>query len=260
MKTSRPARFWPAATMPNSAACLMALVVSAPALARPMILAFDACACSRNEEKVLGREGMAHLAHHLAAVLHDDRLGVALERVTEGIVGRQEEPAVAARLHDGLAGPVGQCPGVVGPMDRVGRAVLAGDVGRGAAGDQQDLVLLLRDLVDGQHHGRSRHVDDHVDLVDVEPLARHVGADIRLVLVIGRHDLDLVVALIGLAEILDGLACRPDRALAGQVGIGAGPVVQHPDLDDAVAILGLRRRCAQPERHNRRRAPKSIPH
>ena len=33
--------------VPNSAACLMALVVSAPALARPMIFAFDDCACSR---------------------------------------------------------------------------------------------------------------------------------------------------------------------------------------------------------------------
>ena len=38
-------------TMPNSAACLIELIVSPPALARPMILAFEACACSRKEEK-----------------------------------------------------------------------------------------------------------------------------------------------------------------------------------------------------------------
>ncbi len=37
--------------MPNSAACLIEFVVSPPALARPMIFAFDACACSRNELK-----------------------------------------------------------------------------------------------------------------------------------------------------------------------------------------------------------------
>ena len=36
---------------PNSAACLIALVVSAPALARPMILAPEAWAWSRKEEK-----------------------------------------------------------------------------------------------------------------------------------------------------------------------------------------------------------------
>jgi hypothetical protein len=37
--------------MPNSAACLIALVVSPPAFASPMIFAFELCACSRNEEK-----------------------------------------------------------------------------------------------------------------------------------------------------------------------------------------------------------------
>ena len=37
--------------MPNSAACLIEFVVSPPALARPMIFAFDDCACSRNELK-----------------------------------------------------------------------------------------------------------------------------------------------------------------------------------------------------------------
>src|ERR1044071_8427664 len=49
--TSRPARLWPPLTMPNSAACLIELMVSPPALARPITLAFDDCACSRNEEK-----------------------------------------------------------------------------------------------------------------------------------------------------------------------------------------------------------------
>src|SRR5476651_1100824 len=51
--TSNPARLWPPLTMPNSAACLIALIVSPPAFARPMTLALDDCACSRNEEKSL---------------------------------------------------------------------------------------------------------------------------------------------------------------------------------------------------------------
>jgi ABC-type branched-subunit amino acid transport system substrate-binding protein len=53
MKTKSPARFCPACVMPNSAACLMELMVSPPALASPMIFAFDCCACSRNDEKSL---------------------------------------------------------------------------------------------------------------------------------------------------------------------------------------------------------------
>src|SRR5882757_4828518 len=51
--TRSPARLWPLFTMPNSAACLIELMVSPPALARPITLAFEVCACSRNEEKSL---------------------------------------------------------------------------------------------------------------------------------------------------------------------------------------------------------------
>src|ERR1700729_3634785 len=53
MNTNRPANCWPPEVMPNSAPCLMELIVSPPALARPITLAFDACACSRNDEKSL---------------------------------------------------------------------------------------------------------------------------------------------------------------------------------------------------------------
>src|SRR5207253_10554988 len=42
---------------PNSAACLIELMVSLPALARPMILALEACACSRNDEKSVPGNG-----------------------------------------------------------------------------------------------------------------------------------------------------------------------------------------------------------
>ena len=46
MKTSRPARVC-FGVMPNSFACLMVLMVSAPALAMPMIFAPEAWAWSR---------------------------------------------------------------------------------------------------------------------------------------------------------------------------------------------------------------------
>jgi hypothetical protein len=52
--------------MPNSRACLIALRRSAPDIASPITLAFDACACSRNDEKS-GDRTETHRAQHLAA-------------------------------------------------------------------------------------------------------------------------------------------------------------------------------------------------
>ncbi len=72
-KIKRPAKLCPPLTMPNSAPCLIELMVSPPALARPMTLAFDDCACSRNEEKSVGVERDADLAEHLAAIGFDHR-------------------------------------------------------------------------------------------------------------------------------------------------------------------------------------------
>src|SRR5262249_33022263 len=55
----------------------------------------------QQERREIGAgEWMAHFAQHLAAALHDDRFGVALERVAEGVVGGEEEPGIAAALHD----------------------------------------------------------------------------------------------------------------------------------------------------------------
>src|SRR3954466_14595522 len=56
-KTRRPARLCPPFTMPNSDACLIELMVSPPALARPITLALEACACSRKDEKSLVLSG-----------------------------------------------------------------------------------------------------------------------------------------------------------------------------------------------------------
>ena len=80
--------------------------------------------------------------------------------------------------------PCGERVGVVGPVDGVGRAGLAGQVrGRGAR-IEEDAVLLLDDRRDRERDAGIRHVDDHVDLVLVEPLARDADADVRLVLVV----------------------------------------------------------------------------
>ena len=247
--TSRPARFWPPLTMPNSDACLIELMVSPPALARPMILAFDDCACSRNDEKSVPVKRVAHLAEHLAAVLQHHRLGVALERVAEGVVGGQEEPGVAAGLDDRAAGAVGEHPGVVGPVDGVGRAGLAGQVGRRRAGVEEGLasspcVIWLTasatDEVGTSTITSTLSVSYHC--------AGDARADVGLVLVVGRDDLDLHALARRRRSPRPPCCAASDRARAGEVGVEARHVVQHADLDDVVRDLGAAAR-------GRRRTP-----
>ncbi len=59
MNTIRPAILWPFAARPNSAAALMALMVSVPALARATIFALEACAWRRYALKSVVPSGCA---------------------------------------------------------------------------------------------------------------------------------------------------------------------------------------------------------
>ena len=77
----------------------------------------------QERREVLVRERMAHRAHDLAARGFHEFRHVAFERVAERIVGSQEEPAVAAFLHQLAAGAGGKRVGVIGPVDAVGRAL-----------------------------------------------------------------------------------------------------------------------------------------
>ena len=254
--SSSAASFWPPLTMPNSAACLIELVVSPPALARPMILALEACACSRKDEKSEVLSGCLTPPTHLAAVGVDDRGGVALQRRAEGVVGGQEEPGVAAGLDQRLPVPLGQHVGVVGPVHGVGRALRVGEIGGRRAGIDVDAVLFLDDVVDGERHAGVRHVDDDVDLVDIEPLPRDVGADIGLVLVIAGDDVDLP-ALGGQAGILDRHLRGQRRAGPAEIGIETGLVGQRADLDGLVLRKRETRRRRAPA-PCRATAPKSV--
>jgi len=92
--------------------------------------------------EVVGVERHADLADHFAAVGFDDRGGVAFERVPEGVVGGEEEPGVAAGRRHRLAGAIGERPGVVSPVDRIGVAFRAGEVRCRGARHQEQLVLL----------------------------------------------------------------------------------------------------------------------
>src|SRR5215471_7941428 len=119
----------------------------------------------QQERREIGAgEWVAHLAQHLAAALHHDRFGVALERVAEGVVGGEKEPGITAALDDRVAGAVRQRPGVVYPMHGVGRARLTGEIrGRRAHGEEH-LVLLAGELVDRERDRGGRHVGDRIAL------------------------------------------------------------------------------------------------
>ena len=80
-----------------------------------------------------------------------------------------------------------------------------------------------------------RHVDDDVDLIDVVPLSREIGADVRLVLVIAADDFDLHAVGCGI-EILDRQFRGRDRADAADIGIETRHVGQHADLDRDFAL------------------------
>src|SRR5260370_16287333 len=84
---SSASSFCPSFCRPNSAACLIAVWVSPPALASATTLAPEAWACNRNEEKSLGVERVPHAAEDLAAARLDAAGPVALQRMTPRVIG-----------------------------------------------------------------------------------------------------------------------------------------------------------------------------
>src|SRR3979411_419711 len=98
MNNRKATRVCPPWLMPNSFACLTALMVSPPALARPITLDLEFCACSRNEAKSEVPSGCL-LEPSLAAVLLDVVGGFRLDALAERVVDRDEVPVLAAACH-----------------------------------------------------------------------------------------------------------------------------------------------------------------
>ncbi|MNN18168.1 hypothetical protein D3C81_1313730 [compost metagenome] len=183
--------------------------------------------------EVAGAERMARGAEHLPAGLGDHRGGRLLERVAEGVVGGQEEPCLAAALDHCLGRGVGQRVGVVGVVHRDWRAQVIGNALAAGAGEHHDLVLLLRHVQHGQRRCRSRHIQDGIDLVRVEPFARLVGGDVGLVLVIHHHQLNFLAEHLA-AEVVNGHLRRRGAAAPGHIGVEAAHVEQQADLDHVI--------------------------
>ena len=172
-----------------------------------------------------------------AGSLHHGR-GVVLQLRTEGVVGSQEIPALAAGLDHRVARALGQRHGVVGPVQGVGVALLVGERRCGRADGDEELFLLGCDLGHGQCGAGIGATDQHIDALRVEPLARLGGGHVGLVLVVGVEHLDLLAGN-GAAHVghrhADGF--HPGRAV--DVRVQARHVGDDADADDIARDLGL---------------------
>ncbi len=217
-------------------------------------LGFRRLRLQQERREVRRIQGMLDGTEHLAPRFDHDRSGVALQRRTERIVSGQKEPGVAAGLHQCLTGAVGEHVGVVDPMNGVRRALGIGKIRRRRAGIDHDSVLLFHEIVDRKRNAGVQHVHEDVDLLDVDPLARDVGGDVRLVLMVGGNHIDLP-ALGRKAGILDRHLGRQGGTCAAEVGVKPRIIAQYADLDGLVlrksaAARGKRQRSAEQESRN----------
>jgi hypothetical protein len=174
-----------------------------------------------------------HRTQHLSAAAFDENASVFLERVSEDVVGGDEEPGTAATLCDLGGRTLAECIRVVGPVRGYLVALLVGDSGGRGAAVEDDLVALCGDVADRQRNATGGDVDERVDLFHVQPLPGDIDADVRLVEVV------CVDKLYGQAvhlapEIVDCHPCGEHRAWAIVVGVRPRHVGEHAHFDDAI--------------------------
>ncbi|MNT10796.1 hypothetical protein D3C72_1456450 [compost metagenome] len=73
--------------------------------------------------EVGGVQRVEHRAHHFAAIGFDDGFGVGRQLLAEGVVRRQDEPALVAFVDHGGGRAARQGVGRVRPLHAVGRAL-----------------------------------------------------------------------------------------------------------------------------------------
>src|SRR6476661_6483394 len=108
-----------------------------------------------------------------------------------------------------------------------------------------DFLLLLGKLMNGERDGGGRQLGDHVDVFDIVPAPRDGAAEVRLVLVVGGDDFDLLAEHLA-AEILHRHLGGLERPFAAVIGVDPGLIVQNTDLDAL-------RRCRRSEQKTTRR-------
>ena len=174
------------------------------------------------------RERIAFGTNDLTARSQHEPGRIALQRLAEGIVRKNEIPAGAARLHDCGTGRFGGHIGIVHPVYRIWRTGLAGNIRCRRAGGDHHLVLFLDQRGQRQRGRRRRAIHDNIDAVLIEPAPGDRDRDIRFVEMVRRHNLDIEP---GGAEFQDSLFGANDRSRAIQIAIGAGLVVDDAEFD-----------------------------
>ena len=105
-------------------------------------------------------------------------------------------------------------------MNPIGAATRPGEGGASRRGDQCNLVLCLDHRFCAECDCRIADIGNHVDAIDIEPLADDAEPDIGLVLVVGDENFDLERG-IGFGEFLDGLLQTGDAGWPLDVAIDA---------------------------------------
>ena len=193
-------------------------------------MAFERLRLQQEGREVRCIERMAHAAQHLAAILHHHIGGVLFQRLSEGIVGGQEEPGVEAGLDGRKPRHIGLPVGIVGVVHGVGTAGLIGERDRGRAVENDELVACFRDLARGERRCGRRDIEDHFHALVVEHVAREAGRDVGLVEMVGGDDLNLAAQHLA-AKILHRHLGRGLAAGAGDVGIKPGHVEDAAELE-----------------------------
>ena len=172
--------------------------------------------------------GAATHAQHLAAALDDRLARLLLKVMPERIIGGDEVPVFLTLFDDGAAQRVAELPCVISPLHRVRAALRSRQRGRAGPRTDEGFVLVLDELTDRERDRRVRHVGDHIDAVLIDPFPDDPQPHIRLVLVIGREDLDLSPRRLS-AVVLDRHLSREHRSRSLVVGVGARHVVENAD-------------------------------
>ena len=92
-------------------------------------------------------------------------------------------------------------------------------------------------MLNGKTGRRAGAVGDDVDVLIINPLAGNRGGNVRLVLVVGRDNLNALAEKVA-AEIFDGELCRDDRTLAADISVRLLPIRPELKLGVVTAIIG----------------------
>ena len=201
-------------------------------------------------------ERVASPADDLAAFCGHDLGGVALEIVAKIVVDGDEEPGLEAAVDQSGADRVPNRIGVEDIVNRCRGAALVGQALRAGRAQRHDLMAGVADPLHNQRLGRTADVEDRIDPLVLEPIARDRGGTVDAVVRILDEQLDRRAEHL-LAEIVDRHFAGRGAALAGIRRIRTGEVENQPDPHDTIGNLRRKRAGQEGTQCNRHRGGRS---